>query len=145
MSNLKVFVDSDVIISSLISSKGAAFHLLNQTKENFYISNSSVDELEIVVKRLNIDTKKLDKLLSSALKKVNIGEDLSQIKKQFALYVRDPNDCHIISGTKAAKAKFLITYNIRDFKVDKIKKDLNIIVTTPARFLQYLRSKSPNG
>lgn len=140
MSNLKIFVDSDVIISSLISSKGAAFHLLNQTKENFYVSNNSVDELEIVVKRLNIDTKKLDKLLSSTLKKVNIGKGLSQIKKQFAPYTIDPSDCHIVSGAKKAKAKFLVTYNIADFKVDKIKRDLNIIVTTPAKFLQYLRS-----
>lgn len=140
MSSLKVFVDSDVIISSLISSKGTAFHLLNQTKENFFVSNYSVNELEIVAKRLNIDIKKLSQLLSAKVKKVNIRQDLSQIKKHFAPYTKDPNDCHIISGAKGAKAKFLITYNISDFKVDRIKKDLDIIVTTPAKFLQYLRS-----
>lgn len=140
MKDFKIFVDSDVIISSLISAKGAAFHLLNQTKANFYISNHSIDELKIVAKRLNIDIEKLNKLLSSNLKKIDSRKDLPQIKKQFAGYAIDPNDCHIISGATDAGAKFLITYNIRDFRVDKIKKDLNIIVITPARFLQYLRS-----
>lgn len=140
MSGLKIFVDSDVIISSLISSKGAAFYLLNQTKENFYVSNHSIDELKIVVKRLNIEIKKLNALLTTKLKRVNTNKDLSQIKKQFTDYAADPNDCHIVSGAKDAEAKFLVTYNIKDFKPDKIKQDLNIIVTTPAKFLQYLRS-----
>ena len=43
---LKVFVDSDVIISSLISSTGAACILLNQKDLDLFISNVSLKELE---------------------------------------------------------------------------------------------------
>lgn len=77
---MKVFTDSDVIISSLISSSGAS-HLLLESAEStkFFVSNISTKELKKV---------------------------------------------------------------IRHFKVDKILKDFNIIVTTPGKFLQYLRSQS---
>ena len=61
---LKIFVDSDVVISSLISQTGAAFLLLNQI-DSFeqFVSNISVKELEQVVNRLNLDPKKLKYLL----------------------------------------------------------------------------------
>ena len=58
----------------------------------------------------------------------------------FGQHSRDPNDAHIIAGAVKAKAQFLLTYNLKDYKIDKIKKDFGIIVTTPAKFLQYLRS-----
>ncbi len=54
--------------------------------------------------------------------------------------VIDPNDAHILAGSKTAKAKFLVSYNIKHFMVDKIAEELKIVVLTPAKFLQYLRS-----
>ncbi len=50
------------------------------------------------------------------------------------------NDAHIVLGAKQAKGKFLVTYNIKHFLVEKIREDVGIIVLTPAFLLQYLRS-----
>lgn len=126
---MRVFIDSDVIISSLISNIGAAAQLLN-TGDNItkIISNLSQKELKIVMSRLKI-SKSLPKLKVLTIKNV----------KKYSIYSIDPNDAHIIAGADQVNAKFLITYNLKHYKIDKIKQDLGIIIMTPGIFLQYLR------
>lgn len=140
MSARKVFVDSDVIISSLISEKGAAYFLLSEQKSNFIISNISKRELEKVVNRLSLRMDQLQNLIKGKLKTIKLTVNLEKIKKDFQSYTSDPNDAHIIAGAVKAKTKFLLSYNIRHFKRQEINKDLGIIVLTPAQYLQYLRS-----
>ncbi len=138
---LKVFVDSDVLISSLISSTGAAFLLLNQTSElELFISNKSNEELEKVVNRLNLSSLELQQLIQTRFSVVDLDETLEEIKKEFSDHVLDINDAHIVAGAKKANVTFLISYNTKRFKADKIKDEFNIILTTPSNLLQYLRS-----
>jgi len=138
---LKVFVDSDVVISSLISSTGAAFLLLNQTTDlELFISNTSKDELEKVVDRLDLSSVLLKQLTQTRFTIINLEKTLEEIKKDFEDYVLDIDDAHIVAGAKKAEVNFLISYNTKHFKVDKIKDDFNIILTTPSNLLQYLRS-----
>ena len=140
MRKTKVFVDSDVVISSLISQKGAAYLLLNEFKSNFVISDISKKELEKVAKRLDIKQNQLQDLIKKHLKVSKLKKEISKIKEEFKNYTTDINDTHIVAGSVSAKTKFLLTYNIRHFQRQKIKEDLGIIVLTPAQFLQYLRS-----
>ena len=137
---MKVFVDSDVIISLLLSEKGAAYLLLKSDNITPIISNISRNEIEIVVEQLNIDQSKLKKLLKQ-LKHINLPLTLDKVEKKFSQYVTDIYDAHIVAGAIEGRVTFLITYNIRHFKIDKIKEDLNIIVMTPGQFIQYLRSR----
>lgn len=137
---MRIFVDSDVIISSFISRSGAAYFLLGTTSAQFFISSLSKKELETVVKRLGIERAMLTTLIENNLKVTMLLEPVTEIKESFKQYVLDENDAHILAGAKAAKADFLITYNVKDFKIDKIKKDLGILTLTPGNFLQYLRS-----
>ena len=136
---MKVFVDSDVIISSLLSTKGASYLLLQHKDITPIISSYSNEEIEVVIERLNIQNK-LFKPLKLKLHIVKLSLKIEKIKKNYHGYVTDADDAHIVAGATFAKTKFLITYNIRHFKKDKIKEDLNIIVLTPGQFLQYLRS-----
>ncbi len=136
-----IFADSDVVISSLISSTGAAYLLLNQTHDlKFYISNLSQEELERVADRLNISQSKLETLVKNRLHVKTLNNTVEEAREQYKEYVLDIHDAHIVLGAKEVKARFLITYNTKHFLIDKIKQDFNIIVTTPANFLQYLRS-----
>ena len=138
---LKVFVDSDVVISSLISSLGAAFLLLNQTSDlDLFISNKSLEELEKVTERLHIESEGLRKLMRTRFKTVILDESLEEIKSAFTDYVIDIDDAHIVAGAKKANAQFFISYNKKHFKSERIKEDFNIILTTPSNLLQYLRS-----
>ena len=129
-----------MVISSLISQKGAAHLLLNERKGNFVISNISKKELEKVVKRLRLEQFKLQNLIKNSLKTVNITEEIRVIKDKFKDYTSGQNDAHIVAGATKAKAKFLLTYNIRLFNRQKIREDFAIVVLSPAQYLQYLRS-----
>ncbi len=138
--SLKVFVDSDVIISSLLSSSGAAYFLLHHTDAiKPCISNLSLQEIRIVVERLSIDSKKLASLLEGNIEIVQLQYTKETVKDAFRHYVLDENDAHIVAGAKEAKAKFLVSYNTKDFKVEKIKQDFAVLLITPAHLLQYLR------
>ena len=138
---LRVFVDSDVVVSSLISTSGAAYALLHKTKEvELYISNFSVLELKKVADRLRLDSKNLQKVTSTRFATVKISGSYKNVQEQFAGYGRGANDAHIVAGAKEAKAKFLVSYNIRHFESEKLRQDFQIILLTPSLFLQYLRS-----
>lgn len=132
---MKIFLDSDIIISSLISKTGAAYLLVNQSSETAkFISNLSYRELLIVVKRLSLEVSNLEDCLK------NINQVTIKKTSIFEKYVFDQFDAHIVAGAEKAKARFLITYNIRHYDAEKIKRDLNILVYSPGQFLQYLRS-----
>lgn len=136
----KVFVDTDVVISSLLSNRGAAYFLLDKQADKSIISNISKVELERVAARLEIDKERLKDLIKSKFEVVKLNVNLAKIKRDFRNYTSDPNDAHIVAGAKQVKAKFLLTYNTRHFKREKIRDDFKIIVVTPAQHLQYLRS-----
>jgi len=136
-----VFVDTDVLISSLLSSTGAAFLLLNNIESiQLFVSNFSIEETLRVAEKLEINNKETIHLLDTRLSKIELIDNISEIKTQFSDYVTDINDAHIVAGANQGKVQFIITYNTKHFKSDKIKNDLDIIVTTPANILQYLRS-----
>ncbi len=135
---MNVFLDSDVVISSFISSSGAAYYLLNSKIEtcNFYISDFSIYEIDTVSKRLGIPNKLED--LMDRLNVINLDKN---VKTSFIRYVYDINDVYIVLGASESSSIFLLTYNIKDYKEDLIKNELNIIVIKPGNFLQYLRNR----
>ncbi|MBI5356250.1 hypothetical protein HZB78_01400 [Candidatus Collierbacteria bacterium] len=140
-SRLEVFFDSDVIISSLISNKGAAYLLLNTTAVKPIVSDIQKEELVIVVKRLGLDIKRLNTLIEKKFRVAKIVVSKPEINKRFLKYVLDPNDAHVVAGIAASKPSFFVSYNLRHFKIDKIKADFKAISLTPAQLLQYIRLK----
>lgn len=136
---MRIFIDSDVLISSFLSRRGAAYLIIDTLRMDKFISNFSLVEIETAFIRKSLDLKALEKLVKQKIKVVEIDEEEVKSKNKFVV---DPNDAHIIAGAIRSKARFLISYNIRDYLVDKIYQNLNIIVMTPGQFLQYLRAIS---
>ncbi|MCR4277678.1 MAG: putative toxin-antitoxin system toxin component, PIN family [Candidatus Berkelbacteria bacterium] len=136
---IRVFVDSDVVISVIISQTGAAGLLINDDRVDKRISDYSLEELDSVVKRLKLNQALLERILT---KTIAVDLDMSKLKiqRRFTSFVNDKNDAHVIAGAIVAKAKFLLTYNQKHYNTDQIKNELGITVLTPALFLQYLRS-----
>lgn len=137
---LTAFVDSDVVVSSLFSQSGAAYLLINNANLKLFISDISFKELEIVVERLGLDRERLEEVVKKRFKIIKLKKTLAEVKKIYAPYVMDVNDTHIVAGAVQSQVKFLISYNLKHFKTDKIKTDFDILPTKPATFLQYLRS-----
>lgn len=137
----KVFLDSDIIISSLISDLGASYQLINNKVSACFISDISYRELVLVIKRLNLAEDKLKILKKEKLIVIKLKKSLKQIRSDYKNYVKDLNDAHIVDGAVESKSDFVITYNIRHFEINKIKEKYSIQLMTPGNFLQYLRSK----
>lgn len=138
---MRIFIDTDVVISSFLSSSGAAYFLLNQSQINPVISSISLTEIQIVAKRMEIDTERLENLIKNSFEVFPLKKDLEEVKKGYVQYVTDENDAHIVAGAHFSKVKYLISYNLKHFKTDKIKDELDLLLLTPALFLQYLRSQ----
>jgi predicted nucleic acid-binding protein len=140
-SSIRVFADSDVIISSLLSTSGAAYALLHTTQNiELFVSNFSIIELKRVVDRLNLDQDALHETIGTLFNSVEIGISYKEVQAVFADYTRDADDAHIVAGAKEAKATHLVSYNLRHFEAEKIERDFQITLLTPGLFLQYLRS-----
>ena len=139
------FVDSNVVVTSLISHKGASYYLFWTTNQNFAISTLSVKEIRAVVKRLDLDMTALENMITKRLSVTKLTA-LSELREKYLPYVSDPHDAHVVAGTVASKASFLLTYNVKHFNTNIIKRDFDVITLTPAQYMQYLRSmgKLPN-
>lgn len=139
MEEIKVFLDTDIIISSLISDKGASYELVTKTKVEKSISKTVEEEVKEVSLRENIDQEKAKGLLRRT-KRIMINLPKEKVVKDYLKYVFDEEDSHVVAGAHKSRAKFLLTYNIKHYDSIKIKNDLGIIVMKPGTFLQHLRS-----
>lgn len=137
----KVFFDTNVLFSAMLSQEGAAFELLQRSKQKLcdaYTSDLCLEELKNIEKKANIPMSVIQFLDYFPLSVVSLQKE----KKIFGQYVYDPHDAHVVQGASEAGAQFLITYNIKDFNRDLIFKNLNISVLTQGYFLQWLRSST---
>jgi predicted nucleic acid-binding protein len=138
---MRIFVDSDVVISSLLSSSGASYFLLNQSQITPIISTVSLSELRIVVQRLGIPLEKLETFIKEHFEVFKLTSKIEDIKIKYEKCVTDINDAHIVAGARESGAKYLISYNLKHFKTDTIKDKYDVLLLTPALFLQYMRSQ----
>ena len=135
MAKIRIFLDTDVIISSLISRKGASYQLLNEKSLEKSISHQVRKEVSKVASKLRIRDR-----ISSSLKAVKLEIAKDKLMEKYSDYVYDDEDSHVVAGADISKSRFLLTYNIRHYNTEKIKNSLNIVIITPGKFLQYLRS-----
>ncbi|MBI4137232.1 hypothetical protein HY469_04175, partial [Candidatus Roizmanbacteria bacterium] len=70
---IRVFVDSDVVISSLLSKTGAAYLLMHDARITRFVSDVSFSELKRVTGVLRLSQKELQKLVQTRCEVVTIG------------------------------------------------------------------------
>src|SRR3989344_5858447 len=124
MSALKVFIDSDVVISSLISNTGAANLLINinlPKKVNLYVSDISLIEIKTVLERLSIDTAKFKGIVNK-FKITKIKDSAKIILTKYKSFVLDEKDSHILAGAVKSKSTFLVTYNLKHYKLNELRE-----------------------
>lgn len=140
MEEIKVFLDTDVVISALLSDTGASYQLINDTKVKRIISKTIKEEITKVSRRKNIG-KTAVRIILKKTKAIPLFLSKEKVLRMYSKYVIDAEDSHVVAGAHISKSDFLLTHNIRHYHVIKIKNDLGIKVIRPGDFLQYLRSQ----
>ncbi len=136
MEQIKVFLDSDVIVSAILSSKGASFEILQNTHIKKVISEVIRAEVTEVMERLKISSGE-SMLQGITIMKHTVKK--TRIAQMYIPYVLDEEDSHVVAGAHRSTARFLLTHNVKHYHVEKIKQDFNVITMKPGVFLQYLR------
>ncbi|MBD3280340.1 PIN domain-containing protein [Candidatus Dojkabacteria bacterium] len=132
--NKNIFLDTDVLISSILSSRGASYWLIHKTENlNLYTNSETLEELNKVVTRNKLTADKI------YLEKLIVNTDRTEYS-DFQSLLNDRNDEHILRGAVNSNSEYLVTFNKKDYKIDLIRATFNIITLSPGEFLQYLRS-----
>ena len=139
MAKNRIFLDSDVIVSSLLSTTGASFWLVNQSKDRIYISQAVLTEVKSTLSKLNLPTSKIETLKSINI--VVLGLSKPRVAEEYIPYVTDPHDSHVVAGAHKTKSGYLLTHNQKHFRSQLIKQELGINVLKPGKYLQFIRSK----
>lgn len=138
MGQIKVFLDSDVVISALLSQKGASFEILKNSQFKKIITEAIKVEVGEVAKRLNIFLSPKD--VFQGIEVISLQLDRARLVETFLPYVLDEEDSHVVAGAQKAKVNFLLTHNVKHYHKEKIKDDFKIVTMKPGYFLQYVRS-----
>lgn len=119
MSKIKIVIDTNIIYSGLYSSAGASFRILKLMRAGKItpvLSTTLIFEYEEVLKRnkdiLSLSEEEIDLFIDNIC---NFSEK-QKIYYLWRPYLRDPKDDHILELAVASKIKYIVTYNIKDFK-----------------------------
>ncbi|MEA5553142.1 putative toxin-antitoxin system toxin component, PIN family [Anabaena cylindrica UHCC 0172] len=132
----QIVLDTNVLLSGLISSRGASYRLLtilNDTRWQLNISTTLIFEYEAILKRekdlLTLNDEDINNIIEAICAIAN-KRTIFYLWRPIAI---DPNDDFIIDLAVESQADFIITYNQKDLKpADKF----GIKVVLPKEFLQ---------
>ncbi len=135
-SEIKVVLDTNVLFAGLYSSKGASFKVLQAIGADqlkIVLSTALLFEYEDVLKRnkkvLGLSIREIESILDALCLQ-------SEHQKVFFLWrprLRDPKDDHVLELAIASQSKWIVTYNIKDFKGSDL---FGINVLTPKKLLE---------
>ena len=141
MNKLNIVIDTNVIVSSLRSNRGASFKLLSMIPEELFEFNVSVP---LVLEYESVLNRHLDGKLYSNTDVDNFIDYLCKIGNKRKVYflwrpfLKDPKDDMVLELAIESNSDYIITFNKKDFGgIEKFGKE----VLTPSEFLNKLKEK----
>ena len=141
----RIVIDTNVIFSSLLKSEGVTRLVLTLIKQRedveIFVPKSIYKEIQKyrfeIARRAKISTRLLDLFIKTIFDKITVVDVEESFLKRAKNYVRDKSDIPFVAVCLKTKSNFLLTFNTKDFKIDKLKR-VGIQVLTPVEFLSYL-------
>lgn len=134
----KIVIDTNVVVSAMLSSKGTSFKLISLIGKQHFDYVMSVPlmiEYEDVLKRNNPKIPISRKAVNSILDRLCYHADLREIFFLWRPYLKDPKDDLVLELAFEANCKAIVTYNLNDFK--NIGK-FGLEAITPKTFLKQI-------
>ena len=132
----QIVVDTNVFVTALRSQFGASYKLLSLIDEEIFKLNLSVPlalEYEEVAKRMSgeiaLSEKEIDDILDFVISRSNHWHIFYLWRPQ----LKDPSDDMVLELAVTAGCKYILTYNLNDFKGSK---KFGTEAITPKAFLE---------
>lgn len=134
MRNLRIAIDTNVIVTGLRSSKGASYKFLEFVGTNKFdicISVPLILEYEDVLKRYihHLTDEDVDKVINYICK---VGSR-RKIHFLWRPFLKDPKDDMVLELAVESQSRYIVTFNIKDFKG---AEKFGIKVLKPVDFLK---------
>jgi len=137
----KIVIDTNVILSGLMSKKGGSFKVLSMIPKNRFsvvISVPLILEYESVLlknlKNFNLTKKDINDFLDY----ICLVSEHTKIFYLWRPVLKDPYDDHILELAVSSNSKYIITYNLKDFNE---VYQFGVRPVTPETFLSKLKEK----
>ena len=115
----KIIIDTNVLLSALYSRRGASFKLISLVGQGYFDIVLSVPlfiEYKSIIKRNRSKIKLSDEKINDILNYLCLVSEHHEIYYLWRPFLRDPKDDMILELAVTARCKYIVTYNIRDFK-----------------------------
>ena len=138
MEKTKIVIDTNVILSGLLSNQGNSFKILQKIADTIFevaISVPLILEYEAILKKQLNRTIFSDDDINDF---INFICKIGAPTKIFYLWrpiLNDPYDDHILEVAVASQSQYIVTFNKKDFK--EIQK-FGIIALSPKEYLQVI-------
>ena len=144
MAGNRVFLDSSILITAILSSQGGSFYILTQLKDKFYfqINNYVLEEVFEVLDKKFYSQKELKNylFLLLGLAKVEILPNSSQSSLKRLFKVINREDAPILASV-FLNSNYLLTLD-KDFLNEKVRdlaRKNNVLIFTPKEFISFLQ------
>lgn len=134
----RIVIDTSVVVSALLSQRGASYRLLMLADSGRFTTHVSVPlvaEYEDVVNRILPQTKLKQQNANDILDYLCLVAEQQRIFYLWRPFLRDPKDDMVLELAVAARCELIVTFNSKDFAgTDKF----GITVVTPKQFLHLI-------
>ncbi len=140
----QIVIDTCVLISALLSHRGASFNLLKRLGTGEFEINLSASlcfEYESIAKRIAVEKQLLltEKDIEEWVEIMTQSANLWEIYFLTRPFLPDPNDEFLLELAFHANCDFIVTHNLKDFR--GVKDYFGIEVVTPKQFIQFLETQ----
>ncbi len=140
---MRVVIDTNVLLSALKSKKGASYAIISQLPSTLFQLTLSVplysEYQDVLTRKENLTGTRSSEDILNFLRYICSISYRQNIFFLWRPWLKDPKDDMVLELAVASKSKYIITYNLQDFK--EINK-FGISAITPSTFLHKLRDKN---
>ncbi len=115
----KIIIDTNVLLSALYSRRGASFKLISLVGQGYFDIVLSVPlfiEYKSIIKRNRSKIKLSDEKINDILNYLCLVSQHHEIYYLWRPFLRNPKDDMMLELAVTARCKYIVTYNIKDFK-----------------------------
>ncbi len=136
---MRVFFDSSVIISAIISATGGSRKLIELTKEGKLtgiISQGILEEVLSKKNKINSTEKEIINFVKN--NDLLVREKITESEAiKYEDFLTDPKDTHVIAGAKLTKCKYLVTLDKKHLLQPNVRKKFKPLqIVSPKEFLE---------